>query len=103
MNAEQRHHIIEELKPSYAMELETVQNYLANSIDLDGVRAEEIKKSARGDIQKELGHAPKLAKNASKCWRGPRSRLPRARSHSAKMLSAPPEDSTMSLPVISAG
>jgi hypothetical protein len=27
------------------MELETVQNYLANSIDLDGVRAEEIKKA----------------------------------------------------------
>ena len=27
------------------MELETVTNYLANSINLDGVRAEEIKKA----------------------------------------------------------
>ena len=44
------------------MELETVQNYLANSIDLDGVLAEEIKKSLGADIQEELGHAMILAK-----------------------------------------
>lgn len=37
------HDIINELTKSYAMELERVQNYLANSIDLDGVRAEEKK------------------------------------------------------------
>jgi hypothetical protein len=29
------------------MELETVENYLANSIDLDGMREEEIKKALR--------------------------------------------------------
>jgi bacterioferritin len=55
-------HIITELKRAYGMELETVQNYLANSIDLDGVRAEEIKKSLAADIQEELGHAQMLAK-----------------------------------------
>lgn len=54
--------IIAELKRAYAMELETVQNYLANSIDLDGVRAEEIKKSLAADIQEELGHAMLLAR-----------------------------------------
>ncbi len=54
--------IIAELKRAYAMELETVQNYLANSIDLDGVRAEEIKKSLAADIPEELGHAMILAK-----------------------------------------
>jgi bacterioferritin len=54
--------IVAELKRAYAMELETVQNYLANSIDLDGVRAEEIKKSLGTDIQEELGHAMVLAK-----------------------------------------
>jgi bacterioferritin len=53
--------IIQELKTSYAMELETVQNYLANSIDLDGVRAEEIKKSLAAEIEDELLHARKLA------------------------------------------
>ena len=36
--------IIAMLKKAYSMELETVTNYLANSINLDGVRAEEIKK-----------------------------------------------------------
>jgi len=54
--------IVTELKRAYAAELETVQNYLANSIDLDGVRAEEIKKSLAADIQEELGHATILAK-----------------------------------------
>lgn len=54
--------IIEELKVSYRMELETVMNYLANSINLDGVRAEEIKKSLAADITEELGHAQMLAK-----------------------------------------
>ncbi len=54
--------IVTELKRAYGAELETVQNYLANSIDLDGVRAEEIKKSLAADIQEELGHATMLAK-----------------------------------------
>lgn len=48
MKAETKNQIITELKRAYGMELETVQNYLANSIDLDGVRAEEIKKSLAG-------------------------------------------------------
>jgi bacterioferritin len=59
---EQREQIVAELKRAYAAELETVQNYLANSIDLDGVRAEEIKKSLAADIQEELGHAQMLAR-----------------------------------------
>jgi len=54
------HDIINELRKSYAMELETVENYLANSIDLDGVRAEEIKKALLREIEEELGHARKL-------------------------------------------
>jgi len=36
--------VIELLRTAYSMELETVMNYLANSINLDGIRAEEIKK-----------------------------------------------------------
>lgn len=53
--------IIEELKVAYWMEMETVMNYLSNSINLDGVRAEEIKKSLDADIQAELTHAKSLA------------------------------------------
>src|SRR5688572_27693716 len=52
--------IIEELKKSYTMELETVANYMANSINLDGVRAEEIKKSLAADVNEELLHARQL-------------------------------------------
>ncbi len=52
--------IIEELKVSYRMELETVINYLSNSLHLDGVRAEEIKESLGDDVNEELGHARKL-------------------------------------------
>ena len=53
--------IIEELIRSYFMELETVVNYLANSVNLDGVRAEEIKKSLNADVTEELTHATQLA------------------------------------------
>ena len=49
--------IIELLKKAYSMELETVTNYLANSVNLDGVRAEEIKKALAADVAEELGHA----------------------------------------------
>ena len=53
--------IIELLKKAYSMELETVTNYLANSINLDGVRAEEIKKALAADVTEEIGHAQVLA------------------------------------------
>ena len=52
---------IELLLESYSMELETVMNYLANSVNLDGVRAEEIKKSLGGDVLGEITHAQQLA------------------------------------------
>lgn len=52
--------VIQMLIAAYSMELETVMNYLANSINLDGVRAEEIKKSLAVDIAEELGHATQL-------------------------------------------
>jgi bacterioferritin len=54
--------IITELKKSYGIELETVQNYLANSIDLEGVDAEPIRKSLEEEINLKLRHARRLAK-----------------------------------------
>lgn len=54
--------IIQELQVAYWLEMETVMNFLANSINLDGVRAEEIKASLAADIQAELMHAQTLAK-----------------------------------------
>jgi bacterioferritin len=52
--------IIAALQKAYTMELETVTNYLANSIHLDGVRAEAIKKALTVDITGELGHATQI-------------------------------------------
>jgi bacterioferritin len=54
--------IIAELKKSYAIELETIQNYLANSVDLDGADAEEVKKSLGEEIDLKLRHGRRLAK-----------------------------------------
>jgi bacterioferritin len=53
---------IELLQKAYMMELETVTNYLANSVHLEGVHAEEIKKALAADITEELGHATQIAK-----------------------------------------
>jgi bacterioferritin len=58
--AASREETIEMLKVAYSMELETVMNYIANSINLDGVRAEEIKKSLAADVTEELLHAQQL-------------------------------------------
>jgi bacterioferritin len=53
--------VIRELVVAYWMEMETTQNYIANAANLDGVRAEEIKKSLAADITEELTHAQRLA------------------------------------------
>lgn len=53
--------IAHELHIAYQMEIETVINYLANSIHLDGILAKEVRDSLKADISDELGHAEKLA------------------------------------------
>ena len=60
-NAEKREEIIGLLTKAYWMELETVMSYLANSVNPDGVRAQEIIEALREDIQEELGHAQQFA------------------------------------------
>jgi bacterioferritin len=57
-----KNQIIQELKVAYWMEIETVTNYISNSINLDGVRAEEIKKALQADVLEELTHARILAR-----------------------------------------
>jgi bacterioferritin len=54
---EERDRLIEMLTKAYWMEIETVMSYVANSINPDGVRAQEIIESLEEDIQEELGHA----------------------------------------------
>ncbi len=60
-HAEKRGEILELLEKAYWMEVETVMSYLANSVNPDGVRAQEIKESLEQDVQEELGHAQQFA------------------------------------------
>ena len=60
-NSAKRDEIISLLTKAYWMEIETVMSYLANSVNPDGVRAQEIIESLREDIQEELGHAQQYA------------------------------------------
>jgi bacterioferritin len=60
-NSEQRDRVIELLTKAYWMEIETVMSYLAASVNLDGVRAQEIKESLNGEVEDELGHARQFA------------------------------------------
>ncbi len=52
-----RDELIGLLTEAYWMELETVMSYIANSINPDGVRAQEIIESLQQDVEEELGHA----------------------------------------------
>jgi len=85
------------LREAYFDELETVMNYLANSIVLDGVRAEEIKESLQVDIQEELTHAQQLGERLKQLDEAP----PGSMDFEAGQASLqPPADTTDVLSVI---
>src|SRR5436309_5553963 len=65
---EQREEIVELLTKAYWMEIETVMSYIANSVNPDGVRAQEIKESLEKDIQEELGHAKQFAERIKELY-----------------------------------
>lgn len=57
----EREEIVGMLTKAYWMEIETVMNYVAASVNPDGVRAQEIVRSLAADVQEELGHAQQFA------------------------------------------
>lgn len=65
---EKRGEIVELLKKAYFAELETVINYTTNSINPDGVRAQEIKEALEEDIQEELGHSQEFARRIKELY-----------------------------------
>jgi bacterioferritin len=67
-NRETRQQIIELLKKAYWMEIETVMSYITNSINPDGVRAQEIIESLQADITEELGHAQQFAQRIKELY-----------------------------------
>ena len=66
--ASQREELLGLLKKAYWMEIETVMSYIANSINPDGVRAQEIIESLQQDIQEELGHAQQFAQRIKELY-----------------------------------
>jgi bacterioferritin len=65
---EEREQLIELLTKAYWMEIETVMSYTANSINPDGVRAQEIIESLEEDIQEELGHARRFGERVKELY-----------------------------------
>ncbi|MFC4407583.1 ferritin-like domain-containing protein [Haloarchaeobius iranensis] len=89
--------VIQLLKQAYGDEIETVMNYMSNSIVLDGVRAEEIKESLDQDIQEELTHARQLGERLKQLDDAP----PGSMAFEASQESLqPPADTTDVLAVI---
>ena len=85
------------LKSAYNDEIETVMNYLTNSVVLDGVSAEEVKESLEADIEEELNHARMLGQRLKQLEERP----PASYDFQASQESLqPPEDSTDVLSVI---
>lgn len=67
-SGQKREKIIGLLKQAYFAELETVMNYVSNSINPDGVRAQEIIEALEEDIQEELGHAQEFGKRIKELY-----------------------------------
>jgi bacterioferritin len=65
---DEREQLIELLTRAYWMEIETVVSYIANSINPDGVRAQEIIESLEEDIQEELGHARRFGERIKELY-----------------------------------
>jgi bacterioferritin len=65
---DQRDELVGLLQKAYWMEIETVMSYIANSVNPDGVRAQEIIESLEQDIQEELGHAQQFAQRIKELY-----------------------------------
>ncbi len=65
---EKREEIVALLEKAYWMEIETVMSYIANSVNPDGVRAQEIRQSLEQDIVEELGHAQQFAQRIKELY-----------------------------------
>jgi bacterioferritin len=97
MDQKKKAAIVRELKKAYNMELETVTNYLANSVHLDGVRAEQIRNALTADVPEELNHATLLAKRLKTLDSG----IPGSQELKMEQTSLqPPEDQTDVISVI---
>lgn len=90
-NLEKREQIVSLLQKAYWMEMETVMSYIAASVNLDGVRAQEIKESLAEDVEEELGHAKQFAERIKELY----GVVPGSQQFSAEQsFLQPPEEQT---------
>ncbi len=83
--------IVRELRIAYGMEIETIQNYIANAVHLDGVRSDVIKKALAADVPTELIHAQQLAQRIKTIG----GRVPGSMENKAtQTFLQPPKDTT---------
>ncbi len=90
MDEAKREELVQELIRAYWLELEATLNYIAISVDLDGIRAEEIKKSLAADIQTEITHAQDLASRIKEIG----GRVPGSFAFKPEQTSLQPPDDT---------
>jgi bacterioferritin len=64
----EREELLRRLEDAYWKELETVLNHIANSINLDGVRAREISATLSDDIDDELRHARQIGERIKQLY-----------------------------------
>jgi bacterioferritin len=95
--AAKREEILGLLRTAYWMEMETVMSYLANSENLDGVRAEEVAEALAADVDEELGHARKFAGRIKELYGTPPGS---AEFSSDQPYLQPPDDATDVVTVI---
>ena len=90
-NKDKREQLIEMLKKAYWMEMETVMSYTANSVNPDGVRAQEVIEALEEDIEEELSHAQEFAQRIKELW----GTVPGSMDFEAEQsFLQPPEEST---------
>ena len=87
-NSEKREELLQLLEKAYWMEIETVMNYIAASVNPDGVRAQEIAESLAEDIEEELGHAREFASRIKELY----GVLPGSADFKAEQQSLQPPD-----------
>ena len=64
----ERERLLDMLATAYWMEIETVMNYIANSINPDGVRAREVVEHIEREIEDEMRHAQQFAQRIKELY-----------------------------------
>jgi len=67
-NDAKREEIVELLTAAYWMEIESVMNYIAGSVNPDGLLAREVVESLAEDVDEELGHARRFAERIKELY-----------------------------------